>query len=133
MLLMGDFATFGAGQRQQLIDQTPCPVDAGGNLAQCVAERGRVRFAEGKLCLGLQTGQRGAHLVGGIRNKTLLGLDVALHPLKHFVEGFDQRLQFFRHAVGGDRREIGRLARLRWSGAGGSAAAGHATGRTRRG
>jgi hypothetical protein len=66
-----------ARQSQQLINEMRSAVDAAQDLPESVSQFCRIALAHGQLRLRFQAGQRRSHLVRGIGDETLLGVEVA--------------------------------------------------------
>jgi hypothetical protein len=103
-------AGLGARQDQQLVDHVRSAVGAFGDQLQRVAHLRRIGFRKRDLGLGLEPGQRRAHLVRGLGDEALLRLQVLFQAPHHLVEGDHQRTHLFRHAGYGYRRQVGRTA-----------------------
>jgi hypothetical protein len=104
-------AGLGARQDQQLVDHVRGAVGAFRDQLQGVSHLRRLGFGKRDLGLGLEPGQRRAHLVRGLGDEALLRLQVFFQAPHHLVEGNHQRAHFFRHAGYRYRRQVGRTAR----------------------
>ncbi|MNV51200.1 hypothetical protein D3C71_1432410 [compost metagenome] len=67
---------FGAGQKQQLVDQPGGAFRSGHQLPQAGLHFFGAGVAQGQLGLRAQAGKRRLQLVRGVRHETALGLDV---------------------------------------------------------
>jgi hypothetical protein len=103
-------AGLGARQDQQLVDHVRGAVGAFGDQLQGVAHLRRLGFGKRDLGLGLEPGQRRAHLVRGLGDEALLRLQVVFQAPHHLVEGHHQRAHLFRHTGYRYRRQVGRTA-----------------------
>ena len=101
---------FGAGQGQQLVDEVAGALGAFGDLPEGSMDLLGVSLHQRQVGLHAQAGERGAHLVGGVGDEALLGLQVLFEAGHHVVEGDDQRPHLLGHTRDRDRRKIRRTA-----------------------